>query len=200
MEQVFVNLVTKEELDNIKNIGNSNIAIAVGNKAILVKSPSVLDYLEDYFKEEDNIEIEIQLRFLAQQSNLIAFPALRYLTENNIDNSNLLDNEKSKLRERIKKLKKYNIKNSSYKILLKYNSIIEIKEDAESRKSKREMKTTLEEIEEALINYNIDNFKKSDLKEYILDRLQKMKKDNNVEILTSFRKLLISYDLKFNRK
>ena len=200
LEQVFVNLVTKEELDNIKNIGNSNIAIAVGNKAILVKSPSVLDYLEDYFKEEDNIEIEIQLRFLAQQSNLIAFPALRYLTENNIDNSNLLDNEKSKLRERIKKLKKYNIKNSSYKILLKYNSIIEIKEDAESRKSKREMKTTLEEIEEALINYNIDNFKKSDLKEYILDRLQKMKKDNNVEILTSFRKLLISYDLKFNRK
>lgn len=192
--------MTKEELDNIKNIGNSNIAIAVGNKAILVKSPSVLDYLEDYFKEEDNIEIEIQLRFLAQQSNSIAFPALRYLTENNIDNSNLLDNEKSKLRERIKKLKKYNIKNSSYKILLKYNSIIEIKEDAESRKSKREMKTTLEEIEEALINYNIDNFKKSDLKEYILDRLQKMKKDNNVEILTSFRKLLISYDLKFNRK
>ena len=200
LEQVFVNLVTKEELDNIKNIGNSNIAIAVGNKAILVKSPSVLDYLEDYFKEEDNIEIEIQLRFLAQQSNSIAFPALRYLTENNIDNSNLLDNEKSKLRERIKKLKKYNIKNSSYKILLKYNSIIEIKEDAESRKSKREMKTSLEEIEEALINYNIDNFKKSDLKEYILDRLQKMKKDNNVEILTSFRKLLISYDLKFNRK
>lgn len=200
LEQVFVNLVTKEELDDIKNIGDSNIAIAVGNKAILVKSPSVLDYLEDYFKEEDNIEIEIQLRFLAQQSNSIAFPALRYLTENNIDNSNLLDNEKSKLRERIKKLKKYNIKNSSYKILLKYNSIIEIKEDAESRKSKREIKITLEEIEEALINYNIDNFKKSDLKEYILDRLQKMKKDNNVEILTSFRKLLISYDLKFNRK
>lgn len=62
------------------------------------------------------------------------------------------------------------------------------------------MKTTLEEIEEALINYNIDNFEKSDLRDYILDRVQKMKKVNNVEISTNFRKLLINYDLKFNRK
>lgn len=68
------------------------------------------------------------------------------------------------------------------------------------KKNEKKMKTTLEEIEEALINYNIDNFEKSDLRDYILDRVQKMKKVNNVEISTNFRKLLINYDLKFNRK
>ena len=200
LDQVLVNLVTKEELDNIKNIGDSNIAIAVGNKAILVKSPSVLDYLEEYFKEEDNVEIEIQLRFLAQQTNSIVFPALRYLTENNIDNSNLLDNEKFKLKKRIEKLEEYNIESTFYKKELPYNTISEVKKCAKSKKNEKKMKTTLEGIEEALINYNIDNFEKSDLRDYILDRVQKMKKVNNVDISTNFRKLLINYDLKFNKK
>lgn len=200
LDKTIVNLISNEDLKNIKNIGNSNIAVAVGNKAILVKSPSVLDYLEDYFKEEDNIEIEIQLRFLAQQSNSITFPALRYLTENNIDNSNLLDNEKSKLKKRIEKLEEYNTESTFYKNELPYNVINEVKKFAKSKKNEKKIKTTLEQIEEAFINSNIDNFEKLDLKDYILDRVQKMKKVNNVDISTNFRKLLINYDLKFNKK
>lgn len=200
LDKTIVNLISNEDLKNIKNIGNSNLAVAIGKSAILVKSPSVLDYLEEYFKEENNGEIEIQLRFLAQQSNSIAFPALRYLTENNIDNSNLLDNEKFKLKKRIKKLEDYNIESTFYKKELSCNTISDVKKYAKSKKNEKKMKTTLEEIEEALINYNIDNFEKSDLRDYILDRVQKMKKVNNVEISTNFRKLLINYDLKFNRK
>lgn len=125
---------------------------------------------------------------------------MRYLTENNIDNSNLLDNEKFKLKKRIKKLEDYNIESTFYKKELSCNTISDVKKYAKSKKNEKKMKTTLEEIEEALINYNIDNFEKSDLRDYILDRVQKMKKVNNVEISTNFRKLLINYDLKFNRK
>lgn len=199
LDKTIVNLISNEDLKNIKNIGNSNIAVAVGNKAILVKSPSVLDYLEDYFKEEDNIEIEIQLRFLAQQNYTSDFPALKYLTKTNIDNLNLLDNEKIKLRKRLTKLESYEIKITAYKIKLNTKKIDEVRKFSK-QKIKNGAKAKLEEIECAIINFNINNFKKTDLKDYILSRLQQMKKDNNVEILTNFRKLLINYDLKFNKK
>lgn len=199
LDKTIVNLISNEDLKNIKNIGDLNIAVAIGDKKILVKSPSILDYLEEYFKDENNIEVEIQLRFLAQQNYTSDFPALKYLTKNNIDNLNLLDNEKIKLRKRLTKLESYEIKITAYKIKLNTKKIDEVRKFSK-QKIKNGAKAKLEEIECAIINFNINNFKKTDLKDYILSRLQQMKKDNNVEILTNFRKLLINYDLKFNKK
>ena len=199
LDKTIVNLISNEDLKNIKNIGDLNIAVAIGDKKILVKSPSILDYLEEYFKDENNIEVEIQLRFLAQQNYTSDFPALKYLTKTNIDNLNLLDNEKIKLRKRLTKLESYEIKITAYKIKLNTKKIEEVRKFSK-QKIKNGAKAKLEEIECAIINFNINNFKKTDLKDYILSRLQQMKKDNNVEILTNFRKLLINYDLKFNKK
>ena len=199
LDKTIVNLISNEDLKNIKNIGDLNIAVAIGDKKILVKSPSILDYLEEYFKDENNIEVEIQLRFLAQQNYTSDFPALKYLTKTNIDNLNLLDNEKIKLRKRLTKLESYEIKITAYKIKLNTKKIDEVRKFSK-QKIKNGAKAKLEEIECAIINFNINNFKKTDLKDYILSRLQQMKKDNNVEILTNFRKLLINYDLKFNKK
>ena len=199
LDKTIVNLISNEDLKNIKNIGDLNIAVAIGDKKILVKSPSILDYLEEYFKDENNVEVEIQLRFLAQQNYTSDFPALKYLTKTNIDNLNLLDNEKIKLRKRLTKLESYEIKITAYKIKLNTKKIDEVRKFSK-QKIKNGAKAKLEEIECAIINFNINNFKKTDLKDYILSRLQQMKKDNNVEILTNFRKLLINYDLKFNKK
>lgn len=199
LDKTIVNLIPKHGLEEfLKDIGNKNIAVAVGDKAIIVKSLSTLDYLEEYMGEEIATNIEVKLRFLAQQNIGAVFPALKYLTIDNIENSTLLNNEVEKLEKCLEKLKEFNIKNSCHKEKIEFKTIKEVIDYANLRKESRKLKVSLEDLSDSLINSNITNFSKEDLKNYILGKLKIMNKENIVEISTNFRKLLINYDFVYN--
>lgn len=199
LDKTIVNLIPKENLENfLKDIGNQNIAVAVGDRAIIVKSLSSIDYLQEYIKDTNPSNLEVNLRFLAQQNPSTIFPALKYLNENNINNSVLFINEKNKLKKLLKNLKNFNIRNTSHKEILTEKTIDDIEEIAIIKKESSNLKTKLEDIQDSLINSNINNFEKEDIENYILKKLDKMNMEKNEKISTNFRKLLIHYDLKYN--
>ncbi|WP_426711450.1 SIR2 family protein [Cetobacterium sp. SF1] len=199
LDKTIVNLVPKENLEDfLKDIGNQNIAVAIGDRTIIVKSLSAIDYLKEYIEGTSPSNLEVNLRFLAQQNISSIFPSLKYLNENNINNSLLFPNAKNKLKKYLEKLKKFNIINSSYKDIVEYKTINEIKEFANNKKVTSNLKAELDVIQDSLINTNIKNFTKEDIEKYILDRLEKMNIEKNEKISTDFRKLLINYDLKYN--
>lgn len=156
---------------------------------------SIIDYLDDYIRENNDIDITSQLRFIAQQNIGGLPPGYRYLNNFN-ENEDLLENEKENLQKRFEKLKEFNIKNSAYKKKFECKSIKNILEiiqqsDATQKNPK--------EYKYAIINHNISNFTKEDLKDYLLSEIDEMRKNNDGTIGTYFRKLLINYDLRYNR-
>ena len=195
LDKTLVTLVSKRELDGaVKDLENKNIAVALGDRGIFQKTPSIIDYLDDYISENDDVDISSQLRYIAQLNTGSLPPGYRYL-KNFEENKELLDNEKESLQKRFEKLKSFNTKNSAYKKKIECESIENIlniiqQSDATQKNSK--------EYKYAIINHNIDNFTKEDLKNYLLSEIDEMRKNNDGTIGTYFRKLLINYDLKYN--
>lgn len=196
LDKTLVTLVSKRELDGaLKDIENKNIAVALGDRGIFKKTPSIIDYLDDYISENDDVDISSQLRYIAQLNIGSLPPGYRYL-KNFEKNKELLDNERDNLQKRFERLKSFNIKNSAYKKKIECESIENIlniiqQSDATQKNSK--------EYKHAIINHNIDNFTKEDLKNYLLSEIDEMRKNNDGTIKTYFRKLLINYDLKYNK-
>ncbi len=120
----------------------------------------------------------------------------RYL-KNFEENKELLDNERENLQKRFDKLISFNKENSLsiYKRKYKCKTIEKILEIINKTNTKSK---NLKEYKYAIINHNIDNFSKEDLKNYLLSEIDEMRKNNDGIITTHFRKLLINYDLKYN--
>lgn len=197
LDKTLVTLVSKRELDGaLKDIENKNIAVALGDRGIFKKTPSIIDYLDDYISENDDVDISSQLRYIAQLNTGSLPPGYRYL-KNFKKNKELLDNEKESLQKRFDKLVSFNKKNSpsTYKRKYECKTIEEILEII--NKTNTKLKNP-KEYEHAIINHNIDNFTKEDLKNYLLSEIDEMRKNNDGTIGTYFRKLLINYDLKYN--
>ncbi|WP_304206508.1 SIR2 family protein [Fusobacterium perfoetens] len=198
LDKTLVTLVSKRELDGaLKDLENKNLAIALGDRAIFAKTPSIIDYLDDYISENDDTDISSQLRYIAQLSVGTLLPGYRYL-KNFKTNEHLLENEKKNLQKRFDKLISFNKENSisTYKRKYEYKTIKEILEII--NKTSIKLKNP-REYKYAIINHNIDNFSKEDLKNYLLSEIDEMRKNNDGTIITHFRKLLINYDLKYNK-
>lgn len=197
LDKTLVTLLSKREFDEaIKDLGDKNIAIALGDRAIFNKTPSIIDYLDDYISESDDIDISSQLRYIAQLNIGSIPPGYRYL-KNFEENKELLDNEKESLQKKFDKLVSFNKENSpsTYKRKYECETIKEILEII--NKTNTKLKNP-KEYEHGIINHNIDNFTKEDLKNYLLSEIDEMRKNNDGTIKTYFRKLLINYDLKYN--
>lgn len=198
LDKTLVTLVSKRELDGaLKDIENKNIAVALGDRGIFKKTPSIIDYLDDYISENDDVDISSQLRYIAQLNIGSLPPGYRYLNNFN-ENEDLLDNERDNLQKRLDKLISFNKENSlsTYKRKYECKTIEEILEII--NKTNTTFKNP-KEYEYAIINHNIDNFTKEDLKNYLLSEIDEMRKNNDGTIKTYFRKLLINYDLKYNK-
>ena len=195
LDKTLVTLVSKRELDGaIKDLENKNIAVALGDRGIFKKTPSIIDYLDDYISENDDVDISSQLRYIAQLNTGSLPPGYRYLKSFE-ENKELLDNEKEGLQKRFEKLKAFNTKNSAYKKKFECESIENILNIIQQSDATQK---NLKEYKYAVINHNIDNFTKEDLKNYLLSEIDEMRKNNDGTIGTYFRKLLINYDLKYN--
>lgn len=81
-----------------------NTAIAIGDRAYLFVSPTLVDYLTDYLTEADNIAIQVTARFLAQQQPIANLPYLRILKRiKQAGEIGLTESEKRKIQTRIDK-------------------------------------------------------------------------------------------------
>lgn len=195
LDQTLVNLIGQEELSQLENIGEKNIAIALGDKAIVTRGLSVLDYLEDYFSEEKDVDLEVNLRFLAQQGISSAYPAIKYLTAENIQKFNCLNNERATLENRMTRLLQYTVIPNSYNHIIDIKMIKEIDKYLETIYSGKNILA----VKDNIINSNIDSLEQEDVREYILKIIRKFITTKNGIIRTEFRKLMIKYDLKYNK-
>lgn len=182
-------LVSPQEFDNIDSvIANKNIVVAIGDSKIIFNMPTVVDYMYDYISEEVEQSQDIILRFIASQNSRGMLPIAKYLSIENIDNSNLHENEKNKLKKRLDKHGDLRKQMDSLQYKCDYDSLESI-ENENFEKSK----------EYSLVAYNIDRIPNSLVRDYILKEIREVKERGEYKIDTSLRRLILIYDLKNNR-
>lgn len=184
-------LVSLEDIDKIsEDRKNSNIVVAIGDDKTIFQIPDLASYCIDYISEKDEINNEIRLRFASQQTGRIPF--CKFMKEEIIQRSNLYDDEKIKLLDKLKSInskKTVGSINMSSVVLKETYTIAEIL-SVTDKKSK---------IHET-ISYNIKRIYKNDVKDYILQELQEIKKSGNYRLKTELRRLMLIYDLQHNYK
>ncbi|WP_163468157.1 SIR2 family protein [Fusobacterium sp. IOR10] len=196
LKQKLVNFLPNKNIDDI--IKDKNIAVAIGDRAILIQTPSVLDYLYNYIANESFDNLESNLRFLALQNIGTGYPAFKYLTKQILLKNLLNKKEIEQLKKRLKKLKTFNTEISSHNNIV--NSIDEITIYIKKNYNNKKL-SYKKDIEYCLINYNFENLMINNIKNYLLKELQEMKEKKDDTISTNFRKLLIKYDDKvYNTK
>ena len=181
-------LVSPQELDNIDSVvGNKNIVVAIGDSKIIFNMPSIVDYIHDYVSEEVEQNQDTVLRFIASQNPRAILPIAKYLSIDNINNSNLHENEKSKLKKRLDKHGNLNKQIESLQYRYEYSSLESIQNEKFEKYK-----------EYSLIAYNIDKIPMDIVKSYILKEMKEIKDKGEYKVDTALRRLILIYDLKNN--
>lgn len=183
-------LVSPSELGDIeKIIGNKNIVVAIGDSKIIFNMPNIVDYIYDYISEEVEQNIDIMLRFIASQQYNSILPIMKYVTEENIRISSICDSEKEKLRKRLNRQGNIKTQMDLLPCKEKYDDIESI------------IKENLPKYKEySLIAYNIKSFKHTQVKNYILEEVKKIKDSGEIKVDTGLRRLALIYDLRKNKR
>lgn len=182
-------LMTPSELDDIEGtLKNKNLVIAIGDKTIIYKMPSIVQYMYEYISENFDQNIDVILRFIAAQQPNARLPFTKYLTDENIKRSQLHKREKEKLFKRVEEYSDLEEQLSKIGLNVKYNSLEDIlkNEDKPYRIYK-------------IIAYNIRVLDLGDVKSYILERLQEHIDNGEITVHTELRRLCLIYDLQKNR-
>ncbi|GED63912.1 SIR2 family protein [Lysinibacillus fusiformis] len=185
-----VELELIEKMLNQNGIVESNFIVALGDSKYIFQIPNVLDYVKHYFGEEQ-MPLEIALRFLAAQPNNSRLPMSKYLTIENINNSSLLGAEKERLRQRLDNYSNIDYQidsiNSSYK---KVYDDIDVILGLDGRKYTKD----------SMIAYNIKRLDIEKIRIYIKKEIQDLAEKNELKIETEFRRLMLIFDLLENKK
>lgn len=182
-------LVSPSELDDIeKVIGNKNIVVAIGDSKIIFNMPNIVEYIYDYISENNEQNLDTMLRFITSQQPNSILPFLKYITEDNINESSLHEKEKVKLRNRLVKQADLNVQLNALPCKNNYNSLEDIV-NAGFPKYK----------EYSLIAYNFDKIGDLKIKNYILKEVKQSMDNGEITVDTGLRRLALIYDLnKFN--
>lgn len=182
-------LIAPEQLDEIeKRIGDENLVVALGDAAYIFKMPDFISYIYDYFFSENNIPTEIGLRFLANQGGRVPF--MKITKGVDIDQTTLYPKEKEKIKQRIAKDKDASSLISSIppSNKRKYRSLNEIVTQNYKKDKGFE-----------IVGYNALNLDRVELLNYIKENIVKLKEDGTGVVSSSFRRLIMIYDLAFNK-
>jgi len=187
-------LCSPEGIEKISGeLSKKNIVVAIGGPEYVFQIPDLFTYCIDYISDEDEIANNVRLRFLALENPSARTPLCKLLDKSLIDSSNLLDREKTKLKklmvEKTDFNKAYNsIPKSGYFI----PTNIDVKHIIDSSEKKRKIYNTL--------SYYIKKLDLEDLKGYILNELNSLKKSKASNISSELRKLMLLYDILKNKK
>lgn len=185
LETVLLSPSQLNEADDISN--QKKLVVAIGDSTLVFIMPTLITYIYDYIANKQQQDIETILRFIATQQGRIPF--IKYVTEENIENANLSNREKEKLRKRIKDYTDINEQKDSIKTYYRNKYSITDIQNLELK----------EYMEYSTISFNIDNLNLDEVKDYILNKLEILKK-NNQPLKSELRKLILIYDLKRNYK
>lgn len=99
-------LVSSEDLGSLpEEIKNRRIVVALGDKKNIFMNPSLVDYIDDYFKDGGTFLPEIALRFIAKENPQARLPFVKYLKDIEYNNYEFLSKtEKTKLDNRLNKM------------------------------------------------------------------------------------------------
>lgn len=182
-------LIAPEQLDEIeKRIGDENLVVALGDSAYIFRMPDLVSYIHEYFLPETNIPTEIGLRLVANQGGRIPF--MKMISGVDIEKTSLYPKEKEKLKQRVKNNKDVNSIISSIppSNKVKYNSLNEIL--AMNYKNDKEFE---------IVGYNALNIDREELLKYIREIIIKLKEIGTGKVSSQFRRLILIYDLAFNK-
>lgn len=170
-----------------------NIVVAIGGPEYIFQIPDIITYCIDYISDKDEINNEIRLRLIAItfQNPRTRLPVCKLLNEKLIDSSNLFAKEKARLKRMIP------IKTDFYKTYDCISGhfipkIIDVKSIISECDQKRKLYNTL--------SYYIRKLNLEDVKEYILNELNDLKKNKSNIISSELRKLMLLYDILKNKK
>lgn len=177
-----------------------NTAIAIGDRAYLFVSPTLVDYLTDYLTEADNIAIQVTARFLAQQQPLSNLPYLRILKRiKQAGEIGLTESEKRKIQKRIDKT--LNLDEFIAKIKIPKNL------ESKLRKNIDEIwkDQTISELNRINLIIKGIKFHSADMKQFVIETalprfIENFQSGVNVKNgnRTAYRRLFAAYDLLVN--
>lgn len=190
-------LLSPIELDKIEemikdgSILNEKVVVALGDSTVIFKIPNKLTYLEDYIFERNELTTDVVLRFLANEQTSGRYPFIKYVTEENINESKLHDYEKQKLKQRLENHSDLRIQMKSIPISYRIE---------ESDLNQILTSDHVEDREYCLIAYNIERLNINEVEEYIKEKVTELVSVGENKINTHLRRLLLIFDLYKNKR
>ncbi len=180
-------LVSEKELDDVDVNQEKNLVVALGSDKIIFKMPNFLGYCIDYISEDNVIDNDIKLRYISTQNSTSRFPGLRLLKDEIIERSCLDASEKEKLFQLKRRLSDEKYHKGKVSKSLVFLETSEIEKILYSGNGDNKINET--------IAFNIEDLDLQKVKEYILQTLNKLK-ENGEKASTSFRKVMLLYDIR----
>lgn len=185
-------LISPLELERIEEILASggiieqNLVVALGDSKIIFKTPNKLTYIEDYIFEKDELTTDVVLRFLANSQPKSRYPFKKYLNESAIEESNLHEYEKEKLKQRLATQSDIDvvIKTTANTYKRTYSAFTDIIS-----------KNFNEAREISLITFNIKRLNLDEVETYIKIKVNELVETGEGKISSEFRRLMLAYDL-----
>lgn len=190
-------LLSPIELDKIEemikdgSILNEKVVVALGDSTVIFKIPNKLTYLEDYIFERNELTTDVVLRFLANEQTSGRYPFIKYVTEENINESKLHDYEKQKLKQRLENHSDLGVQMKSIPISYRIE---------ESDLNRILTSDHVEDREYCLIAYNIERLNINEVEQYIKERVTELVSVGENKINTHLRRLLLIFDLHKNKR
>lgn len=167
------------------------IVVALGDSTVIFKIPNKLTYLEDYIFNKNELTSDVILRFLANEPVAGRYPFIKYVSMEKIEESNLHDYERERLRQRLSSQGDFKAQldtiNKTYRQV--YTDINDILD--EDYVSDREYN---------LIAFNIERLDFNKVEEYVKDKVKELIEAGEGKINTNLRRLLLLYDLLKNKR
>ncbi|MBB5336112.1 SIR2 family protein [Pectinatus brassicae] len=182
LDKIFMGI--KDLPTDPEELCSQNWVVSVG-KETEITIPTLKNYIKDYVTNKE-IDITIALRFILTLNG--NYPKLKYLTQTNIENSELETFEKTRL------LKRLPLTDTIANIISHPGTLISTDLQA-TITSIMSANDTIQKKDATVCRY-IQRFNLNDVRSYILYSLERQ--PNEQQLSTAFRKLSVAYDLLTN--
>jgi hypothetical protein len=194
LKSVLLSPIELEQVEQMISQGGTlteKIVVALGDSRVIFKIPNKLTFLEDYIFDKNELTTDVILRFLANENATGRYPFLKYVSIEKINNSNLHDYEKEKLRQRL--VNHGSLRKQIQSIPDGYKNIVNDIEQILNKNYKMDR-------EYNLIAYNIERLDFEKVEGYVKEKVKELVDAGEGKINTNFRRLLLIYDHVKNKR
>lgn len=195
LKNVLTSFVNLDKLpDELKK---RNLVVAFGDNRYLYKYPSYADYVKSYFLEEDDMPLEIAIKFITNLSPQSALPISKYLLKlKNNGGITLTERDKNKINNRLRRFESL----SSLNVSEPGNKYIDRLKKLDFTQPEKifEDNDLMHRLKIMYFIKHINNYSQEvimNMIKYIL-----INEDDNFIGETNCRKLFLAYSLKFEEK